>query len=297
MRLALSNPPTGTVMPAKGPNTPKNHHFVAQMHAARFTDDTGKLWAFNKEGGALFYAPPKAVFAKTHLYRIEDADGQKDTSLEAEFSTLEGDASAIITKLIDGARTGKASHLTEQERATWDMYFYLQWKRTPDVHAKVASLNEAETRLDSIFAEIATRGPEAAAEVAKLDTPKERKRLIQGGKVHAIRRAPGDVLQVLASRGLVLLHVSAPDQSLAIGSLPIVRKAGDLRAEDSEVWLPIASDVAAGPGYAPGTITIVELTNAEEVWRLNLVTASQSSTFAAASKILMESLIAALDQP
>lgn len=283
-------------MPTKGTSIPKNHHFVAQMHAARFTDDAGKLWAFNKEGGALFYAPPKAVFAETHLYTIEDAAGQKDTSLEADFATLEGDASSIINKLVDGARMGEAPHLTDEERATWDLYFYLQWKRTPDVHAKVASLNEPEARLDAIFAEIVARSPAAAAEVAKLDNPEERKRLIQGGKVHAIRRTPGDVLQVLASRGLVLLHVGDPDQSLAIGSLPIVRKAGDLRAEDSEVWLPIASDVAAGPGYAPQTIKIVDVTDAEEVWRFNIVTARQSSTFAAASKNLMTDLIAALEQ-
>ena len=33
---------------AGGKDIPKNHHFVAQMHAERFTDPSGKLWAFNK---------------------------------------------------------------------------------------------------------------------------------------------------------------------------------------------------------------------------------------------------------
>lgn len=282
---------------AGGKNIPKNHHFVAQMHAERFTDPSGKLWAFNKTSKSLFHAPPKAVFAETHLYTIESADGEKDTSLEAVFSTLESDANVLIEKLVAAARSGATVQLTAEERATWDLYFYLQWKRVPDVHAKVASLQEADAWLDKFFAKKRAEGPEAAAQVDALDTPEERKRLIQGGKVHAIRKAPGDVLEVLVSRGLVLLYINAPGESFAIGSFPVVRKAGDFRNQDSEAWLPIASDVAVGPGFQPGTVTIIPISDPAEIVRLNQVTAGQSTTFAAASKALMEALIAAVCPP
>ena len=275
-------------------NIPKNHHFVAQMHAERFTGENGKLWAFNKTSGNLFEAPPKGVFAETHLYTIEAADGTKDTSLESDLSSLEGSANLIIEKLVAAARSGKPPQLTEEDRAIWDVYFYLQWKRVPEVHNKVAALAEADAWLDDFFAKVRARGPAASAQVDALDTPKERKRLIQAGKVHAIRKAPTGVLEVLASRGLAVLHVATPGESLAIGSLPIVRKQGDFRQADSEAWLPVASDVAIGPAFAPGTVTIIPLADPAEIWRMNKVTADQSTTFAAASKTLVEKLVSTL---
>ena len=281
-------------MSAEQKNVPKNHHFIAQMHAGRFTDEKGKLWAFNKNRGSVFHAYPKAVFAETHLYTIEGADGAKDISLESEFSRLEGEVNLIIDKLVAAARTGQLPALTPDERRTWDIYFYLQWKRVPDVHAKVGSLEDADAHLDKIFSAMRARSPEAAAEVDRFDTPDERKRLIQGGRVHAIRQVPGDVLDVLDSRGLALLRITAPGEYFAIGSLPIIRKPGDLRDDNSEAWLPIASDVAVGPAFAPGSETIIDLADREKIWRMNKITADQSSTFAAASKDLIEKLAAAL---
>lgn len=275
---------------------PKNHHFIAQMHARRFTDDKGKLWAFNKRRGTIFHAPPKAVFAETHLYTTESADGTKDTSLESDFSSLEADASRIIEKLVAAARSGQPPELTQGERTTWDLYFYLQWKRVPDVHAKVASLAEAGAILEKKFAEIRARGPEAAAEVDKLDTPEQRKRIIQGGKVQAIRTTLGDVLKILGSRGLALLHIIVPNESFAIGSFPIVRKQGHLGAVDSEAWLPIASDAAVGPAFASGGTRIIGLADPEAIWQINMVTAGQSETFAAASRHLVEKLVTGLSK-
>jgi Protein of unknown function (DUF4238) len=281
-------------MSSEGKSTPKNHHFVAQMHAKRFTDNKGKLWAFNKQGDTIFRALPKAVFAETHLYTIEAADGNKDTSLESDLSQLEGDANFIIEKLVTAARSGRPPKLTLGERATWDMYFYVQWKRVPDVHAKVSSFTEADAFLDKIFAAMRARGPEVAAKVDDLDRPEERKRLIQGGEVHAIRKRPGKVLDVLGSRGLALLHIIAPGESFAIGSLPIVREQGDFREDDSKMWLPIASDVAVGPASPPGIVKVIDLNDSEKIWRMNEVTACQSTTFAASSKDLLEKLVAAL---
>jgi hypothetical protein len=275
-------------------NIPKSHHFVAQMHSERFADQEEKLWAFNKGSANLFHAPPKAVFTETHLYTIESPDGVKDTSLEVDFSRLEGEANLIIEKLVIAARSGEPPELTEGDRVTWDTYFYLQWKRVPDVHNKVASLAEANTWLSDFFAQVRNRGPEAAARANALDTPAERKRLIQEAKVHSIRKTPGRVLEALGSRGLAVLHVTAPGESFAIGSLPIVRMQGDLRRADSETWLPVASDVAVGPGFAPGTVTFIPLTDAAQIWRMNMVTAKQSMTFAAASKELVERLVANL---
>lgn len=282
---SLSSPP-------KPPSVPKSHHFVPQMHSRRFTDAKGRFHLHNKRAGKTYPSTPKAAFAETHLYTKEDAFGAKDTSLEGWFSAVEGAANSIIEKIVTAVRANTPLTLTDAERADWDRYVYLLWKRTPDALAKVATLKDADARLTELFSEIAARGPAEAAEVAKLDNPAERKRLVQGSKVMAIEQTPGEVLKVFASRGLVVLRIVDPQLSFAIGSLPVVRKAGDLRDEASEVWLPIASDVAVGIGGEPGTITIAQVSDAEIIRDINRVTAAQSTSFAAASAPLVEDLAA-----
>ena len=271
-------------------NIPKNHHYVAQMHAGRFTDADGMLWAYTKKTGKLFRGPPKAVFAETHLYTIEGPDGKKDTSFEAALSVLEGKANTVIGKLVDGARAGGPIALTADERETWDRYLYVQWKRVPDVHHKYATSQEQEDRLDQIFDHFRAQGGDAAAQVAALDNPVERKRILQGGKVKALERDPGSVRAALATRGVVVLRITAPNQSFAIGSLPIVRTRGDLLAADAEVWLPVASDVAVGIGGSPGGVSSVSIDDTAAIHTMNRVTAGQSTTFAAGSKVLVETL-------
>lgn len=262
------------------------------MHTRQFADAKGNFWLHNKRAGKTYASNPKQAFCETHLYTKEDSGGVKDTDLETWFSRLEGSANIIIQKILDAVRKGKTPVFSKIEVETWAKYFYMLWKRTPDALAKVATLNQANDRLTELFAEMAARGPEAAAEVAKLDTPEERKRLIQGSKVGAIEKVPGHVLAVFASRGIRILHITATGLQFAIGSLPVVRKAGSLEEETAEVWLPIAPDVAVGIGGAPGTIEIVQVNDTDAIQAFNRVTAAQSTSFASASKALIDELVA-----
>lgn len=249
--------------PSKPVSIPKSHHFVPQMHTRRFADANGGFYLHNKRAGKTYYSNPKAAFAETHLYTTEDAEGAKDTSLETWFSSLEGAANTIIAKIVEGVRHGATPTLSQEEQSDWAQYVYMLWKRTPDALAKVATLQDADTRLTELFAQLAARSPDAAAQVAKLDTPEQRKRLIQGSKVGAIERTPGDVLEAFASRGLLILHVTDPGLSLAIGSLPIIRKAGSLHDDTAEVWVPVAPDVAVGIGGSPGSIKVLKVDDQE----------------------------------
>lgn len=274
-------------------NIPKNHHFVAQGHAEAFTNGEGGLWVFNKKRGKLFDTKPKSVFAETHLYTIESAEGEKDASFEAELAVLEGGAKPILNKLIAGARQGVAPVLSDEEKSIWDRYFYIQWKRVPDVHNRSPMLRDGDASIDAIFEKVSQAHPAAAAEIAKFDTPEQRRRLMQGAKVQALRKDPGQVMAILKARGLALLHIAAPGESLALGSLPIVLKAGGLRPEDAEAWLPIASDVAVTPAGPAGSIRI-DVAEPGVAMRLNRIIAAQSSTFAAASRDLVETLVTEL---
>lgn len=274
------------------PSIPKSHHFIPQMHSRRFTDPKGGFWLHNKRAGKTYYSNPKQAFCETHLYTKESAQGAKDTSLETQFSGIEGTANTIIGRIVDAVRAEKAPALSPEELSDWATYFYMLWKRTPDALARVATLQQADSRLTELLEQLAARGPEAVAEVAKLDTPEERRRLIQGGKVGAIEQVPGDVLAVFASRGARILHITDPALQLVIGSLPVVRKQGSLHAADAEIWLPVAPDVAVGG--SPGCIEVNQVDDPASVMAINRVMARQSTSFASPSKALVEELTAFL---
>ena len=276
------------------PSIPKSHHFVPQMHARRFTDASGRFWLHNKKAGKSYSSSPKQAFCETHLYTKEDAAGAKDTSLETWFSGLEGNANTLIEKIVAAIRAGETPSISDQERETWDRYFYMLWKRTPDALAKVPTLQQADAHLTKLFADFAALGPELAAEVAKLDTPEQRSRLVQGSKVGAIERVPGDVLEAFSDKGVMILRITDPDLHFVIGSLPVARMAGNLKDQETEVWLPIASDIAMGYAGATGPIKVIELASADEVAKLNGVIAGQSSSFASASKSTIDGLVSAL---
>ena len=135
-------------------DTPKYQHFVSQMHTTRFTDEVGRLHVFNKVSKKFLHVPPRAVFAKTHLYTIEDAVGHKDTTLETKFSALEDRASAILDKIERAVRRGLHPELSAREKADFDLFFYKQWKRVPDFHREVATAAEEEEQLDRILANL-----------------------------------------------------------------------------------------------------------------------------------------------
>jgi hypothetical protein len=106
-----------------------------------------------------------------------------------------------------------------------------------------------------------------------------------------------DLLEAHASCGLAILHITAASESFAIDSFSIVCPEGDFGDGALGPWLPIASDVAVGPASEPGTVTIIPVAEAACVRRMNKAIAGRSTIFAAASKALVEKLVAALPKP
>ena len=168
---------------------PKRHHFVSVMQLARFTDDTGRLYSFNKRAGQILYGSPKNAFVERHLYSIENEDGSKDTRLEVALSGLEGRADQIIAKIISAAHAGFAPRLTPSEKADWDLFFHMQWRRVPDMHQKVISEAEADANLDDVFDSLRNEVPDRIDEISELDTPARR---ADRRSVHQLTRCPGE---------------------------------------------------------------------------------------------------------
>jgi hypothetical protein len=278
-----------------GGKDPKLHHFLPQMLLRRFTDTKGKLAFFTKVAptAGVLGGKPKSLFAENHLYSIEQADGSRDVELEKTFAKLEGEIEAIFGKIVSRTRLGERPGLSIEEKRVLDRFFYMQWKRVPDMHAKVPTLQNADANIEEEIADLLAKHPDRVAELQAFRSPEEKARLAQGAKVKAIGMDVGQVTAVLDQRGLVIAR--ALEGAFAIGSSPIIRKRGDLRAPDSEAWLPIASDLAIGPGSTKGTETLIDLSSGQ-VDGFNQITARQSTFFAAASRSLVEQLVATLPE-
>jgi hypothetical protein len=101
------------------------------------------------------------------------------------------------------------------------------------------------------------------------------------------------VLEVLSKRGIAIGIISGDSKSFIIGDHPLARMGltGRLDHSQTEVWLPIASDVAITPWGAAGHEQLISL-NVTSIRRINEIIFQQSNTVAARSDRLLRSLAA-----
>lgn len=76
----------------------KLHHYVPQFHLRRFTDDNGRLWAWDKQADRVFQTSPGGIAAETQFYRLTqyEAEGHDPLLLEKQLADMEGEV-ALIT--------------------------------------------------------------------------------------------------------------------------------------------------------------------------------------------------------
>ena len=153
---------------------PKRHHYIPQMLLRRFTDEDGKLYFFYKGSpGKVIESNPKDTFVKQHLYTQHDQHGNKDVSVEEEFSKLEAQASPIIEKIIQATRYGKLPHLTSAEKEIWDEFFCSQWIRIPKWQEDMQKSNLVSDALQDFEREVR---PLTEAEREQYSQPQEQKK-------------------------------------------------------------------------------------------------------------------------
>jgi hypothetical protein len=106
------------------------------MLSKRFVDDDGRFFFFDKVRPHLGVrrTTPKQLFVESHLYSEVSQDGQKDVSVELWLSGVEARAESIIEKVLGSVRRGSHPKLTLEEKADWDFFFFMQWRRVPDLH-------------------------------------------------------------------------------------------------------------------------------------------------------------------
>jgi hypothetical protein len=275
---------------------PKRHHFVPEMILNEFADEQGWLhWCrLSEKPVAVRRARPSELFHKKHLYSTVSESGVKDPQMERQLSFLESEAAAIVTEIITDALSGRAASLSPSQKRVWYLFFIMQWRRNPETQRAVVSDADALQMLDEIIDDARSLLPERREEIEALATSEGKKRIIRNVRVDVLKQLGENVIHVLEARGITILRISKPDKRFIVGSNPIVKFTpnGHTNLNDPivEMWLPIASDVAAGVGRGNGGVDLLLLDNHAPVRHLNQTIAAQSSIIAGASSRLIESL-------
>lgn len=283
---------------------PKAHHFNPKMLQRRFTDKEGRLYFYDKRTLEKDVLPstPEKLFRVKHLHTQELDSGERDFSIEKELSRLEGKADEVIGKIVEKARSGKVPYLTSQERATFNTFFYFQWKRVPDfLNERLPDHKIEQVILDGIEQHKAA-GEELLPELQNIENdPQTMSRLIHNVQAMAIGDSRGPVyeesLRRLAEMGLIITTIYDPNDSFIIGSRPVLEIRDPEQAPDSDpsdMLLPLAYDVAVQPYYfSPLSKEQVELTTANSgfIWEVNKAIVEQSTMVAGRSRALITSLV------
>jgi hypothetical protein len=275
-------------------STPRRHHFVPLMLQRRFTSPQGKLYLYDKrrpEAG-IYATNPVNAFVKKDLNAIENKDGTRDAGLEQWYAELEGEIAPIIDKIVESARRRQKPALTGDERNTWDNFAYHQQKRAPDVFERLGLVKDFranyESHIEWFQKEVRPLTPE---ERRDLMSPETIERIIQHASVTARGKGSEEVIEVLAQRGIAIAVILQPNKSFIIGDHPLSRMGpgGELQQPTTELWLPIASDVAVSPWGQAGTEKLVGVTT-DGIRRVNEEIFKHSNVVGACSEALLASL-------
>lgn len=275
---------------------PKHHHFVPEMILNGFTDDAGWLhWCrLNEHPIAIRPARASELFYKKHLYSTVSEAGIKDPAMERQLSGLESAAAEVVSEMIEEARAGRPATFSAAQKHVWYLFLLMQWRRTPETQRAVASDAEVMEMLDEALEELRTELPTRRDKIDALATPEAKARILRNVRVNALGQLSINVMQVLERRGITVLRIQNPKKKFVVGSRPVVkitpRGHTDLNDPIVEMWLPVASDIAAGVGNAEGGVNLLFLSDDAPIRQLNSAVAAQSSIIAAASPALVRSL-------
>jgi len=276
---------------------PKRHHFIPQMLQRRFANPNGQLYSFDKRRSEDGVNPgnPANLFVEKHLYSIKRKSGDKDPELEIRLSKVEGAADSVIRKIEEAAANGRAPELSKEERDIWDLFFYVQWKRTPDCFESTKALVEFDETLQRSIGEFEHKSRLlTGAEREELKDPVAISGLKHNAKVGAVGLGSGEVTKALADKGVAILKIEAPNKNFILGSYPVAKLASPGHAHISdptvEIWLPISPKLAVSPGYAKGEERLIPTRNAKVIRCINEAIAKQSTVIAGSNEKLIVSL-------
>ncbi|WP_366655292.1 DUF4238 domain-containing protein [Fodinicurvata sp. EGI_FJ10296] len=279
--------------------TPKKHHFVPQMLLRNFCDVDGKIWHYNKKFGKrrVISANPESIFFNTNLYRIETGQNN-DLSAERYFSHMEGLAKPVIDKMCISARNGKIPALTDEDKKIWNMFLFLQWKRTPDSLSELKENVDMEVLINDCINDFGKIYRSLADEERRnYFTTNVKQRMSNNAWIMAIGHFGPEVEAAIRDMSIAIAVIRKSKKSFIIGSRPVAKltppSTSHLGHPGVEVWLPVASDVAIGIFAGKGKDLVIQLNDFEWLREFNFSIYIQSTVIAGRSERLVKSLITA----
>ncbi len=128
-------------------NSPKLHHFVPQFHLRRFADESGRLWAWDKQADRVFQTSPASIAAGTQFYRLTqyESAGHDPLTMEKQLSDLEGQVALItdnwLARLEDAVPL-EALPIPTVDRRIIALHLAIQFLRTADTREILAAFME-----------------------------------------------------------------------------------------------------------------------------------------------------------
>jgi len=268
------------------------HHYVPQMLSKRFSDAEGMLWYFNtpeaKHG--VKQVSTKGAFWRKHYNTVTFNNGQKVTHAEAAFNMVENPASLLLDYILAEVRADRFPQLDDDARGLLDLFFFYQFKRSPDV--LVPAMADFDPALELAIMrkqyEEASGQQVTDAQLQALMTPENFERLRTFARI-MVCLDPGNVVrQVYRACGLHF-YVAPAGNAFVIGSNPVIRSLPQ-NGQDGFIAMPIASDILMVYGH-PALQGAIGNVTAEGVADFNGKIWAQSSALAAASEAAVTELV------
>ncbi|HEV2727453.1 MAG TPA: DUF4238 domain-containing protein, partial [Solirubrobacterales bacterium] len=114
---------------------PKLHHYVPQFYLRRFCDETGRLWAWDRDEDRAFPATPKSVAAEKSFYHLDLYEEEGPLEMERQLAAIEGKVARITGQWVDWVRSGARGtrlSIPDHHRQDVSLFLALQFIRTAD---------------------------------------------------------------------------------------------------------------------------------------------------------------------
>jgi hypothetical protein len=204
---------------------PKWHHYVPEMLQKNFVDEDDRLWTFDgrNRGRGIWRSSYETLFLEGNSIAISIRNARK--ILTGEIFLGSGKRAAPVTrKIIDAARRDSCPGLTKAERLTWDVFFYKQSRRVPDLFASLMTSNSIATKLSEFWMSwSAPDGGLTNQERRELLDPDALRRMGKNLRVAALKTGSDNGPKVIGVRGIVIGRVDNFKKPFVLGSRPVVK--------------------------------------------------------------------------
>ncbi|WP_062236829.1 DUF4238 domain-containing protein [Aureimonas sp. N4] len=270
---------------------PKRHHFVPKFLIEQFAGDAGTVRAWFKAQETVRDVLPKDLFVVGQFHSLYRQDGSRDPTLEVQLARLEGMVSPVIDEILVGVRGNQVVDITVEQKTVVDLFIYLQFRRTPERFERYRADIGFDELLRSSIAAWRREHPEQEHELEGLPDAEIEKRVFHNSRIKAIRHFKGPVLDAFRRRYLDIVHIDPRiRRQFVLGSTPVMPFEGLIHPGETQLWLPIAPDIAIGPGPLGNGFRQIMIRDPEVIRRFNMAICAQSSIVAAASDRLLQSL-------